>query len=99
MERGLDERREPLLLVPVPEAVPGDLPEAHDDSAYARAARNILEEALRDPLRLGVAAPEGRLRVRDGDLGDGSRELAVYWGTMSARSTEELRGTYWKRRL
>ena len=80
VERSLDERREPLLLVPVPEPVPGDLPEAHDDGAHARAPRDVFEKALRDPLRLGIAAPEGRLRVRDGDLGDGRRELAVYWG-------------------
>ena len=67
--RGLDERREPFLLVPVPELVTRHLAKAHDDRVYIRDFRNVKKYVLNDPLRLGVATPKRRLGINQRHFG------------------------------
>ncbi len=59
-QRGLDERREPLALVPVAHPVACDLPEPHYDGVHATPFCDILQDVLSDPLALAVAGSEGR---------------------------------------
>ena len=75
-EGGLDERGEPLALVPVAGLVPADLPKAHDHGREPRALCGVLEDALRDPFGLAVPRAERGGRVQ-GHLGHGCRDGAV----------------------
>ena len=71
--RGLDESREPFLLVPVPELVARHLAKAHDDRVHVRDLCNVGEDVLNDPLRLGIAAPKRRLRINQRHFGHRGR--------------------------
>ena len=61
--RGLDESREPFLLVPIPQLVARHLPKAHDDRVHVRDLCNVRKYVLNDPLRLGVATPKRGLGI------------------------------------
>lgn len=54
-QRRLDERREPLPLVPVPDLVTGDLAETHHDRVDAPLLRSTLQDVLGHPFPFAVA--------------------------------------------
>ena len=65
---GLDERREPLSLVPVADPVPADLTKTHYHRLYARLFGSVLQNVFGDPLRLRVATAERGRRVVERDF-------------------------------
>ena len=57
---------EPLLLVPIPQLVAGDLAEAHDDGVHIGLQCRILQDVFHDPLGLAVAGAERHCGVIQG---------------------------------
>lgn len=90
-QRGLDERGEPLLLVPVPDLVAGDLAEAHDDRVHSPLLRGVLQDVLSDPLSFAVAGAEGRRGIVKRHFGCGCGTCIVYKRNVSSEEAHEGR--------
>ena len=76
-ECGLDQRGEPLRLVPVSQLVASDLTEAHDDGVHVRLRGNIFQDVFGHPLGLPVTSPERHRRVIERYLRCGTGAVVV----------------------
>ena len=83
----LDERWEPLALIPVALPVARDLSQPHHDSMYPTAFRDVLKNVLCDPLSLAVACSEGRRRVVERDFGNRRSDLAICMPSAGEKAT------------
>ena len=81
----LDERWEPLALIPVALPVARDLSQPHHDSMHPTAFRDVLKDVFSDPLALAIACSEGRRGIIERDFGNRRGDLAIYKASASEK--------------
>ena len=82
----LDDRRKPLLRVPVTVHTTTELANTNDDRAKSGSLAGELEDALSNPLRLSVANTNGGSGVFDPLFRSRARSRVGWWVKISMRN-------------